>query len=233
MRDRILSEIRRISQENGGKPPGKNLFETETGITEGIWRGRLWAKWSDAIIEAGFEPNVVQPRLDPNFFFTKLAKACLHYGKMPSFAEIGMFGKIDPEFPSRTTFEKKYGSKSALIERFNSWLRETGEFPEVLTLIASITIPPRPDTPTSEGYVYLIQSGGFYKIGRSDDIERRIKEIRIALPDTAKIIHNIKTDDPAGIEAYWHRRFASRRANGEWFKLSSAEISAFKKRKYQ
>ncbi|WBO59255.1 GIY-YIG nuclease family protein [Acidocella sp. MX-AZ03] len=108
-----------------------------------------------------------------------------------------------------------------------------GEFPEVLTLIASITIPPRPDTPTSEGYVYLIQSGGFYKIGRSDDIERRIKEIRIALPDTAKIIHNIKTDDPAGIEAYWHRRFASRRANGEWFKLSSAEISAFKKRKYQ
>ena len=48
----------------------------------------------------------------------------------------------------------------------------------------------------------------------------------VFLPD---LIHSIKTNDPSGIEAYWHKRFEAKRMQGEWFNLSSADIKAFKR----
>ena len=66
MREHIISEIKRLAAENGDKAPGSQMFEQETGITRGKWRGKLWAKWADAVTEAGFDPNPVSSRLDPD-----------------------------------------------------------------------------------------------------------------------------------------------------------------------
>ena len=82
------------------------------------------------------------------------------------------------------------------------------------------------------GYVYLFKSGKHYKIGRSNAPERRAYEVRLQMPEKVEAVHTIATDDPEGIEAYWHRRLAGKRANGEWFALTPEDVAAFASRSY-
>jgi len=82
------------------------------------------------------------------------------------------------------------------------------------------------------GTVYLLKSGRHYKIGRSNAVGRREYEIGLRLPEKGILIHEIRTDDPEGIEAYWHRRFGARRGNGEWFDLTPEDVSSFRRRTF-
>jgi hypothetical protein len=76
-----------------------------------------------------------------------------------------------------------------------------------------------------------MKSGKFFKIARSNAAGRREYELGIQLPEPLKSVHVIRTDDPVGIETYWHNRFAAKRKNGEWFELEAADVAAFKRRK--
>ena len=72
-------------------------------------------------------------------------------------------------------------------------------------------------------------TGRYYKIGKTNDTVRRGKEIRIQLPERTDLVYSIKTDDPSEIEAYWHKRFEAKRAQREWFNLTSSDIITFKR----
>jgi hypothetical protein len=234
MRDQILSEIKRLAEANGGKAPGAEAFETATGITTGSWRGLYWARWSDALTEAGYRPNKFGGKFEADHVIGSLIEAARHYKRLPTEPELRMFKRLRPGFPNESTIRSYFGSKERLLSNLRAWLDNKAGYDDIIEMLGPES--EREAEPTSsvkEGIVYLIKSGAHYKVGRSDELERRVKEIRIALPEAATLVHSIRTDDPAGIEAYWHRRFADKRANGEWFKLTNADVAAFKRRKYQ
>jgi Meiotically up-regulated gene 113 len=80
------------------------------------------------------------------------------------------------------------------------------------------------------GFVYLARGHpGEYKIGRTNLVDRRLSELGATASVEQRLIHEIKTDDPSGVEAYWHQRFRVKRMRGEWFKLNAADVSAFKR----
>lgn len=55
----------------------------------------------------------------------------------------------------------------------------------------------------------------------------------LLLPYDLTVIYVISTDDPIGIENYWHARFATlRRGKSEFFDLGRAEVAAFKRRRF-
>jgi hypothetical protein len=238
LKDYIISEIRRLAANNG-QPPGQTLFARDTGIADHQWRGKYWARWGDALIEAGFEPNKWTGRLDSEEVLTGIIAACRHYGRVPTRDEIEIYRKSEPSIPSEQAIKRHFGRKADLIVALAQRAAADKTYADIAMILPvnqqpSSSLSKQASPPkTEEGFVYLIKSGDFYKVGRSDDLERRVKEIRIAMPDKATLVHSIRTDDPAGIEAYWHRRFADKRANGEWFKLHSVDVSAFKRRKYQ
>lgn len=149
-------------------------------------------------------------------------------------AELRMHRRVDAAFPYVSTLNNNFRTKAEMLARVREWVSQKPAFADVAALLPDERALPHSErAATSEGLVYLLRSGAHFKIGRSDGIERRVKEITVALPEAVTMVHAIRTDDPAGIEAYWHRRFADRRANGEWFKLTLNDIAAFKRRKYQ
>lgn len=187
--------------------------------------------------EAGLEPNERQAKFSSDDVLDSYAEVCRHYGKVPSTAELRFYVRAHPVSLGHNTFVNHFGSKGGLIAALRQRAIECDDNDLLKLLHAEVAHPSTTDdlgtTRVTEGYVYLLKSGNHYKIGRSDEIEKRIKQITIALPEKVELIHTIRTDDPPGIEAYWHRRFSQQRANGEWFSLSSADIKAFRRRKFQ
>lgn len=234
----IIDEIRRTAKENGGVPLGVGRFLKATGIRESDWRGRFWVRWNDAVREAGFQPNQKQGAIDDSVLLEKLVGLIRELGHFPVAAEIRLKDANDPDFPNLKTYGR-FGVKRELVARVRSYCESKLGHEDVVTILAAATtdeeIGPQKDGKATEpafGFVYLMKSGKHYKIGRSNAVGRREYELGILLPDPPSTVHKIKTDDPAGIEAYWHRRFDAKRKGGEWFELVAADVKAFRRRTF-
>jgi hypothetical protein len=123
------------------------------------------------------------------------------------------------------------------VKRLESYMYSgtgLGYFESIEEFEEAITNPPKveryiPKEPVKRnGIVYLIAGGGYHKIGLTTNIEARFKDIGTKLPFTSEVIHTIRTSDIYRLEKYWHERFASKRAEGEWFILTDEDVAEFR-----
>ena len=237
-KQQILDEIRRTANENGGKPLGRQKFYGETGIKESDWLGKFWIRWNDALAEAGLSPNTMQLAIPEDVLVEKLIGFMREIDHFPLHAELRMKARHDPNFPSHNTFSSRLGKKAEVAAAIYNYCQGRSGYDDVMALckpiIGETSSSDSEDDASDEttGFVYLMKSGRYYKIGRSNAPGRREYDLSIQLPEKIKTVHTIRTDDPVGIEAYWHKRFADRRKNGEWFVLSASDIKAFRRRKF-
>lgn len=231
----ILAEIKRVAEADGNAP-GRRRFETETGIKESDWYGKHWRSWSDALIEAGYSPNDKRGAYDDDYLFAQLAGFIRELGRFPVTVDYRM-SRGSATLPDQKTFSKRFGGKDAQVLKVIEWCSRNEGYDDVAEMCQEIakseeqSKPFEADAPNATGYVYLMRSGKRYKIGKTESLEKRFAGLSAQVPHELIQIHAIRTDDPSGIEAYWHNRFKAKRRHNEWFELSSEDIAAFKRRK--
>lgn len=230
----IVSEIKRLADANGGVPVGRLRLETEAGIKAYHWK-KHWARYSDAVKEAGFSPNTLNEAYTDETLILHIVTVAREIGHFPTEGDLMVRRTNDSEFPSAKVFSR-LGRKAETVAKVAAYC-EAHDLQDVLAMCKAI--PRRAVNgedakvdKSGDGHVYLIKSGKFYKIGYSVHAGARERQLAIQLPEAASTVHVIVTDDPPGIESYWHRRFADKRKNGEWFDLAREDVAAFKRRKF-
>lgn len=237
-RETILDEIRRAADVTPGGKLGLASFERISGISQGIWRGKYWTNWTEAVQDAGVVPGEMSIAYSDVHLLKALADLVRTYKRFPTYAQIKIQKARDAKFPNHATFDR-LGSQKAKIEMLRQFAIDNANYSDILQLLPSQA--PVADLKESaqdesslkrDGHVYMMKLGKHYKIGHTSSVPRRHREINLELPEKTDVVHTIATDDPEGIEAYWHHRFASKNSNGEWFSLSAEDIRAFKRRKF-
>lgn len=228
----IVSKIKDIAARDG-KAPGRRRFEAVTGIKPHEWRGKLWRQWSDALAEAGLSGNALQGAFEDDDLLKSVLVIAKEIGRFPSTGDIDFMLRSRPGAPSPKTIFTRWRMEE-LAAALTDYAERHGD--GEVAAFARDYVPVRrnpqedEDVPaTATGHVYMQRHGSNYKIGRTISLSKRGRQIQIELPQEVELVHSILTDDPTGVEAYWHKRFADKRTRGEWFKLTKAEVAAFKR----
>jgi hypothetical protein len=237
-KEKILSVIQELARDRGGRI-GLATFLKATGIPEKQILGKHWATWNEALTEAGIATaSFGKPRTPEEPVLEAVVLLIARLQKWPTENELSLARRRDSSFPSLKVI-RRLRREGNLPGKLLAHCNNRPELKNVVEIAArQASSEPLEDNSYKrapiQGYVYMMRSGRRYKIGHSNSPARRHREVRLDLPDPTILVHSIETDDPNGIEAYWHRRFDQKRIRDtEFFRLDASDIAAFKRRKYQ
>ena len=72
-------------------------------------------------------------------------------------------------------------------------------------------------------FVYVMECGGYYKIGLSATPRVRCSSIQVGNPFPVTLIGVAEGSDY--VEAEWHAVFRAKRVRGEWYALTDEDVS--------
>ncbi len=210
-KQRILDEVRRLANANGGKPPGEGILKRHTGITRRDWYPNFWLRWGDALVEAGYPANQFQKAINDDVVIQSYISLVRELKRLPIAGEMIRKRKTDKSFPTRSVFYR-FGGKEKLLNTVVRYCREHPGLEDVIEICMQCKDIPMTNaevggglkTKVVTGFVYLMKSGRHYKIGRTVSVGGRERQLAIKIPVPPTTIHSIETDDPVGVEAYWH-----------------------------
>jgi len=136
----ILDEIKRTAEDNGGVPLGQDRFSQETGIRNADWFGIFWARWGDAVQEAGLSRNKLKEAYEEVILIGKYVDLIRELGRIPVKGELRLKRRNDPTFPNDKTFER-FGSKSSLVTKALEYCHNHNGLDDVARICTMRTAP--------------------------------------------------------------------------------------------
>lgn len=79
----------------------------------------------------------------------------------------------------------------------------------------------------NNGYIYIIKER-YYKIGRTKRFPERPFQVQTELPHKSEIIYYCEVNNYNDVEKQLHKRFKTKKMNGEWFNLDEKDIENLK-----
>ena len=77
-----------------------------------------------------------------------------------------------------------------MLRELAEWTKNRADYADVAKMLAEHVSEAKLETKRpAEGFVHLIRWGVHYKIGRGDQLERRVKQVKTGLPDSETLIH--------------------------------------------
>ncbi len=161
-KEHIINEIRRTAKANGGVALGHRRFGAETGIGYHDWYGRFWSRWSDALREAGLEPNRMSEAYDDEVLLEKLALLTRRLGRVPIHGDLLHAPKDDLTFPTEKVF-RRLGLKPQRISRMIAFCEAHPGYDDVAALWRKAVVVDQPQDP--EEACSATPAVGYYRLG--------------------------------------------------------------------
>ncbi len=72
--------------------------------------------------------------------------------------------------------------------------------------------------------IYVVRCRFLFKIGSAKHVPIRIAALRCGNPFPVELVLDIPSQHPLRDERRWHRKFHTKRVNGEWFRLTKEDL---------